>query len=150
MTRRGTARRLVAWGVVAIGVGGLCLTGPTAADASGNAHHRAAPTAGMGGMEAQMRAASKKAAASVPKAGTTITIRNFTFQPDKLKVRPGQKVTVVNRDSVIHTVTSTTGKFNTGDIAPGKSVTFVAPTKAGTYPYRCMIHQFMTGTLVVS
>ncbi len=150
MTGRGTVRRLVVWGVVAAAVGGLCLTGPQVAGASGNAHRRVASTAGTAGMEARMRAASKKAAASVPKAGTTITIRNFAFLPGKLKVRPGQKVTVLNRDSVVHTLTSTTGKFNTGDIAPGKSVTFVAPTKAGSYPYRCMIHQFMTGTLVVS
>ncbi len=140
-----TARRLagplvaVAAVAVAITAGSALAAGPTGASAKG-----------MPGMEARMQAASRKAAASAPTRGSTITIHNFAFSPGSLKVRPGQKVTVVNRDSVTHTVTSTTGKFNTGDIGPGKTVTFIAPRKAGKYPYRCTIHQYMTGTLVVS
>jgi plastocyanin len=105
---------------------------------------------GMSGMDSQMKAASALAASSQPVSGTTITIKNFAFSPGSLRVRPGQKVRVVNKDSVAHTVTSTTGKFNTGDVNPGKTVTFTAPTKPGKYPYRCNIHQYMTGMLVVS
>jgi plastocyanin len=99
---------------------------------------------------AAMRAASRAASTARPVTGSTIVIHNFAFSPGSLKVRPGQKVTVTNKDSVDHTVTSITGRFNTGDVGPGKTVTFTAPTKAGRYPYRCTIHQFMTGLLVVS
>lgn len=98
----------------------------------------------------QMEEASAAAAKAPPKQGSTITIHNFSFLPGSIKVKPGQKVRVTNKDQVIHTVTSTTGKFNTGDVHPGQTVTFTAPKKAGKYPYRCNIHQYMTGVLVVS
>ena len=42
------------------------------------------------------------------------------------------------------------GAFNTRDVGPGGAATFTAPATAGTYPYICMIHQFMHATLVVS
>jgi plastocyanin len=80
----------------------------------------------------------------------TITIENFSFSPGKLTVKPGQKVKVKNEDAVTHTLTSTTKKFDTGDIEAGRTKTFTAPKKAGRYPYLCMIHQYMTGTLTVS
>lgn len=84
------------------------------------------------------------------KAPATITIQNFHYSPMTITVKPGQKVKVVNKDSVTHTLTSTTGKFTTGDIGGGKTKTFTAPQKAGTYHYICMIHQFMMGTVKVS
>lgn len=81
--------------------------------------------------------------------GSTIVIKNFAFAPDTLTVTPGSTVSVKNEDSVTHTLSSTTGKFNTGDVASDHTVRFTAPTTPGTYPYRCDIHQYMTGTLVV-
>jgi plastocyanin len=91
------------------------------------------------------------AAGTAPASKTgTIAISNFTFIPAHLTVAPGATVTVVNRDQVAHTVTSSTGGFTTGDIAPGASVTFTAPDHAGSFPYICSIHQYMTGTLTVS
>lgn len=83
-------------------------------------------------------------------SGTTIVIHNFAFNPSSLTVAPGTRITVENRDGVTHTLTSDTGAFNTGDVAAGATVHFEAPAKPGTYPYRCNIHQFMTGTLTVS
>jgi plastocyanin len=79
----------------------------------------------------------------------TITIQNFNFSPSKITVTPGEKVTVTNKDSVAHTVTANDKKFNTGDIGPGKTVTFTAPSSPGSYPYICTIHQYMTGMLTV-
>ncbi|MBW8078412.1 MAG: hypothetical protein GJU76_10140 [Gallionella sp.] len=80
----------------------------------------------------------------------TVVIKNFAFTPSSLTVSPGATITVRNDDSATHTLTSTSGAFNTGDIAPGASKTFVAPKTSGTYPYICEIHQFMHATLVVS
>lgn len=79
-----------------------------------------------------------------------ITIKNFAYSPDTLTVAPGATVTVTNKDQVTHTLTAVNGAFNTGDIGPGQSKTITAPKTSGHYSYMCSIHQYMTGTLVVS
>lgn len=85
-------------------------------------------------------------------AADTIVIKNFSFGPATLTVAPGAKVTVTNEDSVTHTLTSTASPhaFDTGDVAPGSTVTFTAPSAAGSYAYICTIHTYMHGTLTVS
>ncbi|MGH9096052.1 MAG: cupredoxin domain-containing protein [Acidimicrobiales bacterium] len=83
-------------------------------------------------------------------SGQTITIKNFSFSPSDMTVAPGAPVTVTNDDSVAHTLTSKSGGFDTGNIQAGQSKTFTAPNRAGSYPYICTIHQYMTGTLTVS
>ena len=94
---------------------------------------------------------STTALSSTPSsASNTIDIQNFAFSPKTLTVHPGATVTVDNKDSVTHTLTAVSGPFNTMNVAGGSVVHFVAPSKPGSYPYRCNIHQFMTGTLVVS
>jgi plastocyanin len=80
----------------------------------------------------------------------SIAISNFTFVPHTISVAAGSTVTVTNRDQVTHTLTSSNGAFSTGAIGPGQSKTFTAPKKPGSYGYICSIHQYMTGTLVVS
>jgi plastocyanin len=64
---------------------------------------------------------------------------------------PGTKVTVTNKDGVAHTWSETSGPKPSFDLSvpPGGSATFTFET-AGTYDYRCQIHTFMTGTVVVS
>jgi plastocyanin len=78
-------------------------------------------------------------------------IKNFMFSPATLTVSPGTVVTVRNEDSVTHTMTDQANPklFSTGDVGPGQVKTFKAPAKAGSYPFFCTIHQYMTGTLVV-
>jgi plastocyanin len=98
------------------------------------------------------RAPEAPAGAHSTGSKATIVIRNFAFYPATLVVDPGTVVRVRNEDSVTHTVTSVSphrGAFSTGDIGPGQSVTFVAPAETGRYPYICLIHQFMHGTVVV-
>ena len=84
-----------------------------------------------------------------PTSTESITISNFMFSPMHASVAPGSTVSVTNKDSVTHTLTATGGRFNTGDIGPGQTKTFTAPSKAGTYNYICNIHQYMMGTIVV-
>jgi plastocyanin len=93
-------------------------------------------------------------ASSTPAAAgsaDTIVIKNFMFSPATLTVSPGTVVTVRNEDSVTHTMTDEANPklFSTGDVGPGQVKTFKAPAKAGSYPFFCTIHQYMTGTLVV-
>lgn len=89
--------------------------------------------------------------APVPHAiGPRIVIKNFAFS-GTFRVHRGQRVTVVNRDAVVHTLTSnTSGKFNTGRIpANGGKRTFTAPKRIGRYGFHCTIHPEMRGTLRV-
>jgi plastocyanin len=79
----------------------------------------------------------------------TIVISNFQFIPDEVTVHQGEEVIIHNEDSVGHTFTAVNRSFNTGVIPPGHTVHIIIHNKPGTYPFLCLIHQFMTGTLVV-
>ena len=137
--------RLVLLAVAALlAVAGLAACGSSGGKSTATSKAGAATSAAGGATSA---AASGGSSAS----GDTITIKNFTFSPGTLTVKPGTKITVTNNDSVTHTLTAQPkSDFDTGDIASGKTVTFTAPTKPGTYTYICEIHQYMTGKLTVS
>jgi plastocyanin len=79
----------------------------------------------------------------------SITITDFEFNPSVLRVAPDTLVTVTNDDTPTHTWTSLTGVWNSGLLLPGHSYSFLVTT-AGTYKYHCLIHTFMTGTVIVS
>lgn len=80
----------------------------------------------------------------------TITIMDFGYSGE-LTVKPGAHVTVVNRDSVAHTLTDKNdGLFDTGTIPGDGSGSFVAPMKPGMYPFGCTLHPEMTGVLTVA
>ncbi|MFH9861361.1 cupredoxin domain-containing protein [Streptomyces sp. NPDC017202] len=104
-----------------------------------------------GGNGTAPASSSSPAATSGGPAAARIVIENFTFSPADLQVRPGAKITVVNRDSTAHTVTATGDKkpFDTGNIAAGATATFTAPSTTGSYSYVCTIHPNMKGTLTV-
>ncbi|MGH3765742.1 MAG: cupredoxin domain-containing protein [Pseudonocardiaceae bacterium] len=87
--------------------------------------------------------------AAAPTAPDSIVISNFAFGPTSLTVAPGAKITVMNKDQAPHTVTANDKSFDTGTIAGGQQGEITAPTKPGSYPYVCTIHQYMTGTLIV-
>src|SRR5438552_7391909 len=79
-----------------------------------------------------------------------IVIDNFTFDPPKLTISVGTKVTWVNQDEVPHTATSTAKPrhFQSGtlDTEDKFSHRFTAP---GTYDYFCAVHPKMTGQIIV-
>jgi plastocyanin len=82
--------------------------------------------------------------------GNAIRIQDFSYSPSPLTVSPGQTVTVSNKDSATHTVTSVGAvKFLTGSVSGGGTATFTAPSAPGTYHYICDFHSSMKGTLVV-
>jgi plastocyanin len=78
-----------------------------------------------------------------------VTIRAFTFQ-GALTVTPGATVTVINADTVPHTLTAVDGSFTTPVIPAGATATFVAPATPGAYAIKCNIHASMSGTLTVA
>jgi plastocyanin len=83
----------------------------------------------------------------------TITISNFLFSPTTMAVAPGTTITVVNQDSMTHSVTSqdtpsafTPGGvngiiFDTGAFLGTASFTIPSTAPVGTVvPYYCAVH----------
>jgi plastocyanin len=109
----------------------------------------AALAAGCGGGGQDDKTASAPTGGGSSGSPSSISISDFKFSPATITVAGGARVSVTNRDSEAHTVTADDGRsFDSGDVAPGDSATIGAP-QAGTYPYHCTIHPFMTGKLVV-
>ncbi len=85
--------------------------------------------------------------------GNSVAIKNFAFQPQTLTVKAGTTVTWTNQDSTPHTVQfsdksiPTSANLSAGGGQSTYSHTFAA---AGTYPYICGIHNYMTGTVKVT
>jgi plastocyanin len=90
--------------------------------------------------------------ASSGSSSNTITIKGFAFGPASLHVTKGTTVTWTNNDGTTHTTTadkSDPQTWDSGNLTPNTSYAVVF-TKAGTYSYHCDIHNYMTGTVVVS
>ena len=80
------------------------------------------------------------------------------YDPEELTASAGAEVTVVNQDTLPHTVTSGTGPqdpnsaqlFDTSLINGGESATLsLAQVTPGQHDYYCMVHPYMTGKLNV-
>ena len=101
----------------------------------------AAPAASQtGGYAAPARAGAGAAPA-------VLEIRGFAF--GGVTAGAGGRVSIQNRDGVQHTVTADSGAFDSGRIGPNATGTVVAPAKASSYRFTCLIHPQMSGTLVV-
>ena len=77
-----------------------------------------------------------------------VAIADFAFSPPMLTITAGDTVTWTNEDQAVHTATSVTGAFDSGDLAQGASFSFTFTTP-GTYAYLCSPHPDMTGQIVV-
>ena len=91
--------------------------------------------------------ASSSTTSSSP-AGNSITIKDFKFAPTPLTVKVGASITVTNDDNTDHELKANDGSFDAGRFATG-SGSFTA-TKAGTFPYHCDVHDYMTGVIQVT
>jgi plastocyanin len=103
--------------------------------------------------------------AAAPAGGPTINILEGSsiqgspdYDPEELTASAGSEVSVVNQDTVPHTVTSGTGPqdpnsaqlFDTSLINGGESASLsLAQVTAGQYDYYCMVHPYMTGKISV-
>jgi plastocyanin len=137
--RKWTALVLCLFGVLVAGCGEQTEPGKAARGRTGPAQGHS-----------EMPAAKPGKPKEVEGLAAKVFIDNFRYDPPRLVVRSGTRVTWVNRDDVPHTVTSsdeprrfaskaldTDGQF---------SHTFEAP---GTYPYFCGLHPKMTAQVVV-
>jgi plastocyanin len=78
----------------------------------------------------------------------TVTVDATRFQPDILRIKPGDVVVWVNKDFFPHTATSTTAGFDSGAVASGRSWSHTF-AKKGEFPYICTLHPTMKGTIHV-
>ena len=82
---------------------------------------------------------------------TIVAIRDFTFFPDTVRVRPGTEVTWVNCETTVpdyHTSTSATGAWNSGALNRGEFYTRRFDAR-GDFGYFCEPHPFMRGAVIV-
>ena len=103
--------------------------------------------------------------APVGPPGTPLTILegssvqgNPSYDPAALTVKKGDKVTVTNKDTLPHTVTSGAGptdpnsakQFDTSIIEAGATADIETTNmNPGEYPFYCAVHPYMMGKLVV-
>lgn len=77
-----------------------------------------------------------------------VTMDHMRYGPVPADVHVGDTIVWVNRDTVPHTVTARDKSFNLR-IGPGERASMVAE-KAGSFPFYCIYHLQMRGTLKVS
>lgn len=75
------------------------------------------------------------------------------FSPNPVKVDVGDSIIWTNKDTSIHTATSgtastPTGKFDTGILSPNVASKPLPISEEGEYPYYCMLHPAMVGTVI--
>jgi nitrite reductase (NO-forming) len=122
----------------------------------------AAPPAEGGGGAAETGATTGTGATGGTEGGGTgvsivpgsSSLTTDAFQPNPLQVSTGTTVTWTNDDSQPHTATSgenvtPDGRFDSGIMAPAATFDFTL-TEAGEYPYFCILHPNMVGTVSVS
>jgi len=76
-----------------------------------------------------------------------VSLDNFTFSPNEVKVKVGDIVTWTNHDDIPHTVVSA-GKFRSKTMDTDGIFSFTF-TSAGDYKYFCSLHPHMTGMIKV-
>lgn len=99
-------------------------------------------------------------------AAARVTVRSFEFRPAEVHVEPGERVTWTNEDNILHTVTSGAagaqgvpgvseevpaspdGRFDLELDGKGSTASFDFGDP-GSYPYFCVIHSGMSGTIEV-
>jgi plastocyanin len=80
-----------------------------------------------------------------------VAIRDFSFFPDTVRIRPGTEVTWVNCETNVqdfHTSTSSTNAWDSGALNRGEFFTRRFDAN-GSFEYFCVPHPFMRGAVIV-
>ncbi len=85
----------------------------------------------------------------IDEASTEVDMLDSCFTPTVTRVARGAKVTWVNRDPYLHTVTAP-GGWGAGfkEFTQGDRIAFRF-AEEGVFPYSCLLHPGMTGVVVV-
>ena len=82
-------------------------------------------------------------------SGSTITISNMLFGSGSLTVKAGTTVTWTNTDNMLHTVTADDASFSSADLKLNDTYSHTF-NSTGSFPYHCIHHAGMKGTIVVN
>ncbi len=125
-----------------------------------------ASAAGTAAATTTTAAASTTSGESTPAADNQVIITEGAFDPANednayaprdLSVAVGTEVVWVNEDAIVHTVTAgesdgrvgePSGLFDSGNMSEGDTFAYTFD-EAGTFPYYCVPHPWMTGTITV-
>lgn len=77
-----------------------------------------------------------------------VTIENMRFSPAELTVKRGERIVWINKDMFPHTASARSEAFESGDIPPGASWSYVTK-QAGVYWYVCTYHPTMKARLTI-
>jgi plastocyanin len=119
---------------------------------AGNATNATMTGAGNATNATMTGAGNATTSVSIVQGSSTLT--TDAYQPNPVQVSVGSTVTWTNNDAQPHTATSgenatPDGRFDSSIMAP--SATFDHTfTEAGEYPYFCLLHPNMVGTVSVS
>jgi len=78
----------------------------------------------------------------------TVDLRSLRYSKGKVEVDVGTTVVWRNRDPLVHTVTSGSGSFDSGELKPEASWSHTF-TEPGTFSYHCTPHPLMRASVVV-
>jgi plastocyanin len=78
-----------------------------------------------------------------------IEIKDFSFNPQTITVKSGEKITWINHDEEPHTIVSVEKQFKKSSALDTDQEFTVTAGAPGTYSYFCSVHPKMTGTIIV-
>jgi plastocyanin len=78
-----------------------------------------------------------------------VSIGDDTFSPASITVSKGTTIKWTNHGADIHTVTNISALFNSGDLDPGDTYSRTFDS-IGNFPYQCIYHLGMNGTVIVN
>jgi plastocyanin len=126
----------------------LCLVAAVATACGGSDTSTEERETGTATMTASPTGTAETTSAPAAAGAATITIATMSFG-EPVTVPPGAQITIKNDDSAEHSVTSdTAGKFDV-HVDGTEQGTLTAPTEPGEYPFHCVYHPSMQGTLIV-
>jgi plastocyanin len=83
-------------------------------------------------------------------ASHTVSVDNFRYAPDPIRITVGDAIRWRNDDPVPHTATARDGSFDTGLFIGGRTTDAITFSTAGSFEYFCETHPEMTGRVIVS
>ena len=117
-------------------------------------NHASAQGQGAGNATNATMTGAGNATTSVSIVQGSSTLTTDAYQPNPVQVSVGSTVTWTNNDAQPHTATSgenatPDGRFDSGIMAPAATFDHTF-TEAGEFPYFCLLHPNMVGTVSVS
>lgn len=86
--------------------------------------------------------------AAAAAADHRVVIEGMAFTPKVVAVKPGDTITWVNQDIVVHNVTAAAAGIKSGDLKPGQSWRHTV-RRGASFDYLCSLHPVMTGRVEV-